>query len=83
MKDRQARDGRYRYGIIQAHIDGTYAVRYDDGKGHDNVDPARCEIDWVQPDAHTLATAARRGEHAYCLNDWWHDCNTPGQCLWQ
>ncbi|CAL8466850.1 g6386 [Coccomyxa elongata] len=61
VKDRQAPHGRFRYGIIQAHVDGTYEIRYDDGKGHDDVDPARCEVDWVQPDAHKLATAARKG----------------------
>lgn len=80
VKDREARDESFRYGIIQAHVDGTYAIRYDDGKGHNNVDPARCEVDWVQPDAHTLATAARKGEHACCLHDRRQYCNTPGHC---
>lgn len=57
-------DGRFRYGIIQAHVDGSYEIRYDDGKGHDHVDPALCEVDWVQPDATLLAAAARKGGHA-------------------
>jgi len=63
VQSKYGQDRRFRYGIISAYDDSTrlYQVRYDDGKGHEDIDPAQCRLDWVQPDAHRLALAARKG----------------------
>ncbi len=37
----------------------------------------------MQPDAHKLATAARKGEQACCLHDRRQYCNPPRHCPWQ
>lgn len=58
----------FRYGIIRGYDNGIYEIRYDDGKVHESVDPGSCVMDWVQPDAHKLATAARKGELVSCLH---------------